>query len=168
MEFILSKNYAKNHFLTPLDLNLMCVRVKDPDGSGKGSGYWVGHFQISEELRKRKEAMEEAENLQSANADEEENEISDSKKFHPVLARFMHSSTPIPESFIEQRFCYVTAEMIFLSSPNRLVTISFNSIIFDAYPFTSSVSKNLKVLGFSSEYWLEQLMDNLNKLNFTN
>lgn len=146
MKFILSKNYAKNHFLTPLDLNLMCVRVKDPDGSGKDSGYWVGHFQISEELRKKKDAMEEAENPESTSADEEENEISDSKKFHPVLARFMHSSTPIPESFIAQRFCYVTAEMIFLSSPKRLVTIACNSIIFDAYPFTSSNTKNVTLV----------------------
>ena len=133
MEFKLSKNYAKNHFLTPLDLNLMCVRVKDPNGSGKDSGYWIGHFQISEELRKKVDAikaMEALENPESTNIEELESEISDSKNYQAIVARFINSSTPVPESFIQQRFCYVTAEMILLSSPNRSVfAITFDSNI---------------------------------------
>ena len=57
MEFDLSDRYCKVHFLDPLDLNLLCVRVKDPANKlGKDAGYWVGHFQISEELRKKEDA----------------------------------------------------------------------------------------------------------------
>ena len=57
MEFDLSNLYCEVHFLDPLDLNLLCVRVKDPaNKSEKDAGYWVGHFQISEKLRKKEDA----------------------------------------------------------------------------------------------------------------
>ena len=55
MEFSLSKDYCKDHCLDLFDLNLMCVRVKDPEGSDEDKGYWVGHFQISDELRKKED-----------------------------------------------------------------------------------------------------------------
>ncbi|XP_028391339.1 helicase with zinc finger domain 2-like isoform X2 [Dendronephthya gigantea] len=64
MNFDLSLEYCDNHFLEPLDLNLLCVRVKVPEKkSGKDAGFWVGHFQISEELRRKKDVkgtLEEA------------------------------------------------------------------------------------------------------------
>ncbi len=79
MEFNLSNYYCEDHFLDPLDLNLMCVRVKDPDGSGKDTGYWVGHFQISEELRKKEDArkvLEEADkNASTQEQDDQPSEV---------------------------------------------------------------------------------------------
>ena len=66
LQFHLSDEYCEDHFLDPLDLNLMCVRIKDPDGTGKDTGYWVGHFQISEVLR----TEEEAEQILSAEKDQ--------------------------------------------------------------------------------------------------
>ena len=186
MEFNLSNAYIRDHVLDPLDLNLMCVRVKDPDGSGKDTGYWVGHFQISEELRKKEDArkiLEEAEKnakkdeavqpdeagLNSSTpvaevqdtkkAKKKENKNTSSKKeqddrptltglnppapvpgfqhakkinsetktrpkkeqFRAVLARRIHSSTPVPESLITQRYCYVTVELLMLNISDRLV-----------------------------------------------
>ena len=182
MEFSLSKDYCKDHFLDPLDLNLMCVRVKDPGGSGKDTGYWVGHFQLSEELRKKEDArklLEEVDgnastqkkkdaqpieieiNSSSALPDAQEAKktknkaketskddhgawpalpsnpvasvpkVQDAKKmnnetkakpktnkdekYRPMLARLIHSSTPIPESIITQRYFYVTVELITLA-----------------------------------------------------
>ncbi|CAB4019283.1 Hypothetical predicted protein, partial [Paramuricea clavata] len=126
MEFKLSYDYCKDHFLDPLDLNLMCVRVKDPDGSEKDTGYWVGHFQISEELRKddvRKINEEAGENASSQKDQDVSANVaelgSDLDEYRSVLARLIHSSTPVPESLITQRFCYVTVELIRLSIPNR-------------------------------------------------
>ena len=52
MKFDLSYQYCEDHFLDPLGLNLMCVRIKDPNGRGKDTGYWVGHFQILEEVKR--------------------------------------------------------------------------------------------------------------------
>ncbi|CAB4015333.1 Hypothetical predicted protein, partial [Paramuricea clavata] len=123
MEFKLSYDYCKDHFLDPLDLNLMCVRVKDSDGSGKDTGYWVGHFQISEEL-KWKEEDEEAEKNASSQKDQDVSPIEaglglDLDEYRSVLARLIHSSAPIPESLITQRFCYVSVELIRLSIPDR-------------------------------------------------
>ena len=121
MEFNLSYDYSNNHFLAPLELNLMCVRVKDPDGSGEDNGYWIGHFQISEVLKK-KNAAKSMRAAEFTTNDEPTRQTSDSEKFQPILARLISPhSTLVPESFIKQRFCYVTAEMILLSSPNRLV-----------------------------------------------
>ncbi len=160
----------------------MCVRVKDPDGSGKDTGHWIGHFKISEEMRKKEDArkvLEEADknastqkeqddqpsevelssssavselqgtkkskNKAKKNAKKDEDawpllpgfnpptpipESQDTKKmnkgkkdekYRPVLARLIHSSSPVPESIIAQKFCYVTVELIMLSIPDRLV-----------------------------------------------
>ena len=56
MTFDLSNDYCNNHSIESLDLELMCVRVKDPEnGSEKDAGYWVGHFQVSEELRRKRD-----------------------------------------------------------------------------------------------------------------
>ena len=130
MEFKLSYDYCKDHFLDPLDLSLMCVRVKDPDGSEKDTGYWVGHFQISEELRKDdvRKINEEAGKNASSQKDQDVSpnvaELgSDLDEYRSVLARLIHSSTPVPESLITQRFCYVNVELIRLSIPNRSVEI---------------------------------------------
>ena len=175
MNFDLSNLYCAAHFLDPLDLNLMCVRIKDPDGSGKDAGYWVGHFQVSEELRKKEDARKSLKEIasskkgQEASASEtgidcssstksvEDNSVKDDdacltlnisppvpglqdrkkikeearKKSHlkkdsvyrPVVARLIHSSSPVPESLITQGFCYVTVELIFLSVPDRLVEV---------------------------------------------
>lgn len=145
IEFNLSYNYSKNHFLTPLNLNLMCVRVKDPDGSGEDNGYWIGHFQISEVLRKKN----------ATTIDDPSSENSDSKKYQPILARLISPhSTSVPESFIKQRFCYVTAEMIMLSSPNRLVapgnivTIKFKNcnISVNACPLITKFMKSACII----------------------
>ena len=178
MKFDLSYQYCVDHFLDPLDLNLMCVRIKDPNGTGKDTGYWVGHFQISEELRRGDEARKatkEADENASAEKDKDISSIetglnsssstkteSNSKKDHdscstlptsspvpglqdakrikegakkksnskknseyrPVVARLIHSSSPVPESLITQKFCYATAELTFLSVPDRSVTLT--------------------------------------------
>ena len=179
MEFSLSHAYCKDHLLHPLDLNLMCVRVKDPGGSGKDTGFWVGHFQISEELRKKEDARKRLEEFDGNASTQTEKdtqpievfEIQETKKtensacsqddhdawpyFHsnpsapvpkvenaminhetnaksktnedqrylPILARLIHSSTPIPESIVAQRYFYVTVELIMLSIPDRLVRL---------------------------------------------
>ena len=52
MKFDLSYQYCEDHFLDPLGLNLMCVRIKDPNGRGRDTGYWVAHFQILEEVKR--------------------------------------------------------------------------------------------------------------------
>lgn len=116
MEFNLSANYCKSHFLTPLNLNLMCVRVKDPEGSGEDNGYWIGHFQISRVGG-------------SVDANEPTSGISNSKKYPRIKAKLISPSSVL-DSIIKQRYCYVTAEMILLSSPNRLV---FPENIFNCY-----------------------------------
>ena len=180
IEFNLSNDYCEDHSLDPLDLNLMCVRVKDPDGSGKDTGYWVGHFQISEETKEdARKVFEEADKNASAQKEQDDqpsevelssssavSELQDTKKsknkarknakkdedawpplpgfnpptlvpesqhtkkmnkgkndeeYRPVLARLIHSSSPVPESIIEQKICYVTVELIMLSIPDRLV-----------------------------------------------
>ncbi|XP_028391332.1 LOW QUALITY PROTEIN: uncharacterized protein LOC114516140 [Dendronephthya gigantea] len=147
MEFDLSDRYCKVHFLDPLDLNLLCVRAKDPaNRSEKDAGFWVGHFQISEELRKKEDAkllLEMMTEMQSAKdflADETESihnsqpenlpsptrkvkpvneRYSQEKDFYrPILARLIDSSTPIPDSLIAKRF-YVTVEFISLGIPDR-------------------------------------------------
>ena len=178
MKFDLSYQYCEDHFLDPLDLNLMCVRIKDPNGTGKDTGYWVGHFQISEELRRgddARKATKEADENASAKKDKDVSSIetglnsssstktegnskkdhdacstlptsapvpglqdakrikegakkkSNSKKnseYRPVVARLIHSSSPVPESLIAQKFCYATAELTFLSVPDRSVTLT--------------------------------------------
>ena len=86
IQFHLSNKYCVGHFLDPLDLNLMCVRIKDPDGTGKDTGYWVGHFQISEVLR----MGEEAEETSSAEEDDEEEDVP-------------HSETELDSSFTTKR-----------------------------------------------------------------
>ena len=124
MEFNLSNDYCKDHLLDTLDLNLMCVRVKNPDESGKDTGYWVGHFQISEEFRKEEDARKI---IEEADQDDQPNEVGlrlDTNEYRPILARLIHSSAPVPESLIAQKFCYVTAELIKLNIPDRLVKTS--------------------------------------------
>ena len=176
MKFELSYDYCARHFLDPLDLNLMCVRIKDPNGTGKDTGYWVGHFQISEESRKKEDARKSLKEIASAKKEQDvspsESEVDcsltkeeksfmkdhggcpslptlnssapvfglqDEKKikegakkksnlkknseYRPVVARLIHSSSPVPESLITQEFCYATVELIFLSVPDRLVKI---------------------------------------------
>ena len=138
----------------------MCVRVKDPDGSGEDNGYWTGHFQISEVLRKKnaRKSMGPAEFADATTIDEPTRKISDSEKFQPVIAKLISPhSTLVPESFIKQRFCYVTAEMILLSSPNRLVvpgnifTIKFkncNISVDNCLLITKFMSKFLLIILF--------------------
>ncbi len=103
----------------------MCVRAKDPDGLGKDTGYWVGHFQISEEFRKKVEDARKI--IVESDQDDQPNEVglrSDTNEYRPILARLIHSSAPVPESLIAQKFCYVTAELIKLNIPDRLVKTS--------------------------------------------
>lgn len=163
----MSYHYCKEHSLDKLDLNLLCVRVKDPAKKlGKDAGYWVGHFQISEELRKKENAkmileMASAKNTLAGGTEPVyASQVSDTidakrtnkftstlseydlyatagsvkqikerakkniplknKLYRSVLARLIHSSMPIPDSLIAERF-YVTVELISLSIPNRLV-----------------------------------------------
>ena len=170
IKFDLSYQYCEDHFLDPLDLNLMCVRIKDPNGTGKDTGYWVGHFQISKEPRREEDAKKSAKEadknasakkdkntsptstkrkgnsrkdqdacsalptnnsapmhgLQDAKKTKEAKKKSDSKKnseYKAVVARLIHSSSPVPDSLISQKFCYATAELLFLSVPDRLVYI---------------------------------------------
>ena len=121
IEFSLSREFCKNNFLNPLDLNLMCVRVKDPDGSGKDTGYWVGHFQISDELRMKEDARKILEEFDGYGSTQQEQSRKKKNEYRPVLAQLIQSSIAVPESLIRQGVCYVTAELISLSVPNRLV-----------------------------------------------
>ena len=178
IKFDLSYQYCEDHFLDPLDLNLMCVRIKDPNGTGKDTGYWVGHFQISKEPRREEDAQRSAKEadknasakkdknispsdtgmnifsstkrkgnsrkdqdacsalptnssapvhgLQDAKKTKEAKKKSNPKKsseYRPVVARLIHSSSPVPDSLISQKFCNATAELLFLSVPDRLVYI---------------------------------------------
>ena len=122
MKFDLSCQYCEDHFLDPLDLNLMCVRIKDPDGTGKDTGYWVGHFQISEELRKKEDVGKSLKEVQK------KPNLKKADEFRPLVARLIHSSSPVPESLISQEFCYASVELISLSIPDRLVELSCLSI----------------------------------------
>lgn len=110
MKFELSCDYCQDHGLNPLKLNFMCVRVKEPVRSGKDIGYWVAHFQILEVEKEEKKNMK-----QFKSSVEEEDE------YLSVVAQLIYSSTPVPESLIRQRLCYVTAELILINLPNRLV-----------------------------------------------
>ena len=133
MKFDLSCDYCEDHGLNPLNLNFMCVRVKesdrsgedtdrsgedtdrsgeDTDRSGEDIGYWVGHFQISGDVKK------EGNNRKQLKSNVEEGD-----EYRSVVAQLIYSSTPIPESLITQRLCYVTAELILINLPNRLVKI---------------------------------------------
>ena len=170
MTFDLSHKYCKEHNLDPLFLNLMCVRVKHLDRSKKDAGYWVGHFQISEECIKKedeKERIEEVEEndatkkeqvfsasetvLGSSSTTKEENtqqyhnscptvhsvnipdpvaELEDAKlektsEYKSVFARLIQSSSPVPESLIEQELCCATVELILISIPDRLVEVVY-------------------------------------------
>ena len=129
IEFSLSREFCKNNFLDRLDLNLMCVRVKDSGRSGKDTGYWVGHFQISEELRMKEEARKNLEGTDE-NASRQDDRARNvgrkankkkNNEYRPLLARLIHSSAAVPEPLITQGVCHVTAELILLSIPNRLV-----------------------------------------------
>ena len=148
MEFKLSNDYIMNHGLDPLDLNLMCVRVKNPDASQKGSnGFWVGHFQISKELKQKKDEKKLNENAKKSTSAPNDNDVqanesvmedstSDAEKdnnveaksnaseeyeYRTILARLIQSSAPVPELFIAQKYCHVTAELIMLNISDRLV-----------------------------------------------
>ena len=95
----------------------MCVRVKEPDRSGKDIGYWVGHFQISGDIKKKEEK----------NRKQLKSNVEEGDEYRSVVAQLIYSSTPVPESLITQRLCYVTAELILINLPNRLVkNISLN------------------------------------------
>ena len=113
MKFDLSNQYCEDHFLDPLGLNLMCVRIKDPDGSGKDTGYWVGHFQILEELKKKEDARKSLKEVMK------KSNLKKDSDYRPLVARIIHSSSPVPESLIAQEFCYASVELIFLSVPDR-------------------------------------------------
>ena len=161
----------------------MCVRVKDPDGTGKDTGYWVGHFQISEELWRKEDARKAREKVEKNTSTKKEEDVptndtwslvdqlptstqtkaktstelkqedwpslgelnpaprlnvkkiseEDDRKssgekgpYRPLLARLIHSSTPVPQSLLTQKICYVTAELINLSIPERSVNFRFN------------------------------------------
>ena len=101
----------------------MCVRVEDPGGSGKDSGYWVGHFQISDELRMKEDARKNLEEFDWNGSTQQEQSRKKENEYRPVLAQLMQRSIPVPELLIRQGVCYVTAELISLSVPNRLVYI---------------------------------------------
>ena len=111
MKFDLSCDYCEDHGMNKLNLNFMCVRVKEPDRSGKDIGYWVGHFQISGDVRKKKEK----------NRKQLKSNVEEGDEYRSVVAQLIYSSTPVPESLITQRLCYVTAELILINLPNRLV-----------------------------------------------
>lgn len=119
MEFALSSHFCLEHFLNPLNSNLLCVRAKDPaNRSRKDAGYWVGHFQILEVL-----SMEEDATKVIDEKDEVKVKVNFKKeeKYFSAQAGLIHSSTRIPEALITRRFSYVTVELIFLGIPDRLV-----------------------------------------------
>ena len=149
MEFKLSIDYIINKGLDPLDLNLMCVRVKNPDASQ--NGFWVGHFQISKELKQKKDAQKLNENAKKSTSAPNDNDVqanesvmedstsdaeednnveaksnaSEEYEYRTILARLIQSSTPVPELLITQKICYVTAELIMLNISDRLVWVMF-------------------------------------------
>ena len=146
VEFDLSNEYCEDHSLDSLDLNLMCVRIKDPNGSGKDTGYWVGHFQISETLMTVEcagESTKEAEGILSFQDDQntcspipvlnisdpsswlEAEDVENKSKYKTVLARLIQSSSPVPESLMTQELCCATVELISLSIPDRLVEVLY-------------------------------------------
>ena len=96
MEFRMNTVYSQNHCSEIRYLDLVCVRVKNPKEEGRQAGFWVGHFQITQCGTKK------------------------DKKVLVVKAHSIQSSSPAPEFLIDQK-CLVTAEIIHLTTPDRLV-----------------------------------------------
>lgn len=93
LKFLLSQT----HNVEVLRLDLVCIKIKIPQNKEKQVGYWVGHFDITE----------------AGKSEKQENKCL-------VKARLIQSSSPIPE-FVFGGKCFVTAEIIHLNTPDRLV-----------------------------------------------
>lgn len=123
IQFHLSYRYCEDHFLDPLDLNLMCVRIEDPDGSGKDIGYWVGHFQISGELRTGEEAEEilSAEKDQDVPPSESELDSSSTTKRKEDTQKEQHACPTVPPLNISDQIPGLEDENLEKKSEYQLV-----------------------------------------------